>query len=299
MSRRIVLTATALTLGMAGGLAAWGAAGHGMIARAALADLPSSMPGFFVSAGDQLTYLNPEPDRWRSRELRVMNEAWTYDHYIDLENVPEGALDAVDRWEFLEALYGAGVEEPEQRVGFLPYRILEVQQRLTSGFARWRSATSEQEREWIEQRIINDAGILGHYVADASQPHHSTIHFNGWAEGAPNPAGYTLERDFHSRFESRFVEAHITLEELLPAVPAGIEVIEDVRATIMAYVQETNAQVVPLYELEKQYGFDPATEPSAVEERFVLDRLTAAAVMLRSLWYAAWVDSEALVETRN
>lgn len=291
---RSVVAAGLLTVAVVGTAAAWGAAGHEMIGRVAAEGLPSSMPAFFTGAIDQLAYLNPEPDRWRESELREMDEAYKYDHYIDLENVPAGALAAPDRFDFLQALYDAGIEEPEVAVGFLPYRMIELHQRLTVGFARWRRAGSGPERAWIEQRILNDAGILGHYVADASNPHHSTIHFNGWSEDAPNPEGYTTDREFHWRFESAFVGAHITPDELRRAVPSGVERIADVRAAVLAYVRETNDHVIPLYELEKRYGFDPQTAPDPALERFTLDRLAAGAGMLRALWYTAWVDSETL-----
>ncbi|MDA0310701.1 MAG: hypothetical protein O2992_01125 [Gemmatimonadetes bacterium] len=73
----------------------WGFFCHEMAARAAARALPDQMPAFFRSAGDQPTYLDPEPDRWRSRDLQAMDQALSYDHYMDLENVPEGALDGV------------------------------------------------------------------------------------------------------------------------------------------------------------------------------------------------------------
>lgn len=81
----------------------WGATGHEMAARAAAETLPTDLPGFFRGAGEHLVYLNPEPDRWRSRPLREMDQAWSYDHYIDLENVPPEALDRGDRWTYLKA----------------------------------------------------------------------------------------------------------------------------------------------------------------------------------------------------
>ena len=77
-------------------------------------------------------------------------------------------------------LYEAGIERPERDAGFLPFRIVELYQRIVSGWLRWRAEEDPLRRSWIEQRIVNDAGILGHYVTDASQPHHTTIHFNGW-----------------------------------------------------------------------------------------------------------------------
>ena len=69
----------------------WGLIGHQMAARAAHQVLPSDMPAFFREAGDQLVYLDPEPDRWRNGDLTEMDQAWSYDHYIDLENIPDGA----------------------------------------------------------------------------------------------------------------------------------------------------------------------------------------------------------------
>ncbi len=290
---RTMALAGAMTLAAAGTVLAWGFVGHGIISRIAAEGLPSDMPAFFTDAADQLTYLGPEPDRWRDDELVVMDEAWKYDHYIDIENVPAGALDAPDRFEYLEALYEAGLEEPEQSAGFLPFRMLEVYQRLTTGFARWRMAGSPEERAWIEARIVNDAGILGHYVADAGNPHHTTIHFNGWAEDAPNPEGYTTSRDFHWRFESPFVEAHIEADPVRARVAEGAEAFPDARVAIWRYLMTTHEQVVPLYELEKAHGFDPE-RATPETEAFVIDRLAAAATMLRSLWYTAWIESEAI-----
>jgi hypothetical protein len=268
----------------------WGATGHRIIASVAMAGLPSDMPDFFRAAAAQLEYLNPEPDRWRDDRAVAMNEGFRYDHYVDLENLPPGALDEPDRFTYLRALYGAGLERPERDAGFLPFRILELQQRLTSGFARWRRAQSADERRWIEARIINDAGILGHYVGDASQPHHTTIHFNGWAPGAPNPEDYSTTRDFHSRFETAFVNAHVARPLVASRVPAGTRVLEDVRAEVLAYILANHDQVVPLYELEKRHGFRPgAATPETID--FTADRLADAAVMLRSLWYTAWMES--------
>ncbi|HEV7842547.1 MAG TPA: hypothetical protein VGO69_02570, partial [Pyrinomonadaceae bacterium] len=67
---------------------AWGEAGHKLSGRAAATRLPKEMPGFFRKSVDQLEYLNPEPDRWRSKVMLEMNEAFAYDHFLDLEMVP-------------------------------------------------------------------------------------------------------------------------------------------------------------------------------------------------------------------
>lgn len=270
----------------------WGEVGHVMAGRAAAQALPNEVPAFFRAGSEQLAYLNPEPDRWRERNLREMDQAWSYDHYVDLENLPPGALEAPDRWVYLRALYDAGLERPERDGGFVHLRIVEMYQRLVTEWRLWRAETDPQRRRWIEERIVNDAGVLGHYVTDASNPHHTTIHFNGWAESAPNPHGYTTGRDFHARFESQFVRAHVRYEDVASRVPAAPRsVAGSARAAIVAHVVATHAQVETLYRLDKEIGFDPSAPARPETLAFAADRLGAGAVMLRDLWWSAWLES--------
>ncbi len=270
----------------------WGAEGHEMAARAAVAVLPADMPSFFRAAGDQLVYLNPEPDRWRSRAAVEMDQAWSYDHYVDLENVPDQALAAPNRFAYLVALTDAGLARPERDGGFLHLRIVELYQRLVTEWRLWRAEPDGVRRRWIEQRIVNDAGILGHYVTDASQPHHATIHFNGWAASAPNPEGYTLDRTFHARFESDFVSAHVRQPDVSDRVSgAPRSLVGSVRPSVVDHIRASNAEVETLYRLDRDVGFDPA-RPAAPETRaFAAERLAVGARMLADLWWSAWLES--------
>ena len=59
-------------------------------------------------------------------------------------------------------------------MGLLPFKMLEMTQQLRVDFRNWRAAP-DSIKPWIEARIIDDAGILGHYVADGSNPLHTTI----------------------------------------------------------------------------------------------------------------------------
>lgn len=272
--------------------ARWGEHGHRLIGQAATEALPDAMPAFFRNAGEQMAYLNPEPDRWRSRTEgafdRALGNAGAAEHYIDLELVPEGALDAADRLAFADSLVMHGGER-SAKVGLLPYVILELTQRLRVGFRLWRAAESDAERGWIEARILNDAGILGHYVADGANPHHTTIHYNGWAGEDGRFA--TLRRSFHSRFESAYVESHITLNEVAGALGAPAGAVGPLRPAIWGYVADTHALVVPLYELDEIESFGRATMGEA-HRAFAVGRLAAGAAMLRDLWWTAWVTSD-------
>jgi len=279
-------------------LDAWGEHGHRLIGAAAADALPPDMPRFFRQAGRQLAYLNPEPDRWRDRSERerdpALDGATAPDHYVDLELIPEARRAATlalpNRFAYADTLRTLGVDAPA--AGLLPFRILELTQRLRSDFRRWRAATDPETRAWIEQRIIDDAGILGHYVADASNPAHTTIHHNGWT-GA-NPRGYATDRRFHSRFESAFVQARVTAPELRAAMQgaphARPQVHANVREGVVAYIARSHALVDRLYALDKAAAFD-STNTRPEHEQFAVDRLAAGAAMLRDLWWTAWVTS--------
>lgn len=271
----------------------WGSFGHEMAARAAAAAMPDDIPAFFRAAGDQLVYLNPEPDRWRIRDSEEMDQAFAYDHYIDLENVPSGALDAPNRFDFLRQLYEAGVAVPERDVGFLPFRITEIYQRLVTAWRQWRAEEDPLRRGWIAQRIVNDAGILGHYVTDASQPHHTTIHFNGWALGIPNPERYTRDPRFHARFESQFVEAHVTYDDvaryLHPGPPPPMA--GPVRDVVLAHIVEAHDLVEMLYRLDREVGFEPDRPAHEAAVAFAASRIASGANMLAVMWWSAWLES--------
>jgi hypothetical protein len=290
-----VATAAATTYG-ARALYAWGDLGHRMTGQAAAAALPAAMPKFFRDAGPQLAYLNPEPDRWRERGERDLDRALegatAPEHFIDLEMIPAaslaGALGAADRFGYIDTLQKAGVEAAT--VGLLPYRILELTQRLRVSFRLWRAAPNATTRAWIEQRIINDAGILGHYVADGSNPAHTTIHYNGWAKGSPNPNGYATDTRFHSRFESQYVQARIKLADVQPGVVRTPRVLTDLRPAIIEYVRTSNADVETLYAIDKRAAFNAETT-APENKRFAAARLAAGATMLRDLWWTAWVTS--------
>jgi hypothetical protein len=297
--RRLKLIAGLLLLGLvfSSGLPdlvfGWGAHGHEISGRAAARKLPASMPSFFRRASDQLSYLNPEPDRWRDRAEsaldRGMDTAAAADHFIDLELVPPAARGALNRYDFTAELIKAG--QKPTTTGFSPYRILELFQRLRIEFRLWRQEKDPRTRRWIEERIINDAGILGHYVTDAANPHHTTIHYNGWS--GPNPKGYTTysrERGFHFRFEEEFVAAQIQIVDLLPLIAATPQTIENPRQAIWNFVDASNALVEPLYQLDKELPFS-ATNQSPAHKAFAASRLAAGGSFLRDLWWTAWSTS--------
>jgi len=272
----------------------WGEAGHRITAQAASAALPPDMPQFFRAAAPQLAYLNPEPDRWKNRAEASRDQALdgssSPDHFLDLELIPAAdrarALGAPDRYAFSEQLRTRGVDPA--KAGALPFAMLELTQRLRLAFRQWRAAPNDTERAWIEARILNDAGILGHYVADASNPAHTTIHYNGWV--GENPNGYAIDTRFHGRFESAFVQSRVKLVDVLPEVAGRPRAFESLRPAIVEYFLQTHAQVERLYQIDKASPFNGANTTPA-NKAFAVERLAAGASMLRDLRWTAWVTS--------
>lgn len=284
-----LLLITAAAVGSARS-ARWGFHGHEISGRAAATNLPAELPAFFRTATEHLAYLNPEPDRWRGEGFRELGEAMRYDHYIDLEVIPDEVLGSPDRFRYLSALQDAGLEHPARDAGLLPFRIVELYQRLVVEWRLWRAETDPAKRSMIEQLILNDAGIIGHYVTDAANPHHTSVHHNRWAEGYANPRGFTTESGFHSRFESQYVGANIDTHDLVPHMNARPRTLDNIRLETMAHIQRSHARLERLYELDQQERWSAETRSTAHRD-FAIERLVAGANMLRDVWWSAWIES--------
>ncbi len=277
-------------------LNAWGAHGHTISGAAAARALPREMPKFFRNAADQLAYLTPEPDRWRNRGEAerdpAMNGAFAPDHFINFERIPESAWQAEDRFAFMADVRAkTGMVLPE--AGLSPFHILELFQRLRVAFGEWRAAPDGQTRRWIEQRIVNDAGLLGHYVTDGANPLHTTIHHHGWI--GENPKKYATDREIHARFEGRYVQAQVKLGDLMPHMSRPPRVVTEPRRDILAFLRESHTYVDEFYTIDQRAPFNELTT-APENKQFTVARLVFGAQMLRDLWWTAWVTS---VDPRN
>jgi hypothetical protein len=281
-------------------LLGWGEKGHFMINEAATRGVPNDMPSFFHQAYARLTYLGPEPDRWYTGHFESIGAANFPEHFIDYEYV-KGLTLPRDRYTFIDLLYTSGTLRKygigNATTGFAPWRIAELTDLLTVQFRLWRTSWPGAERDQIEQNIIHIAGTLGHYVADTANPHHTTIHYNGWV-GSSNPENYRTDCEAHGRFEHYFVTRAIDLEDVLRYMRAPV-LRTDSFATAIAHVEESHALVPTLLRIDRDGGFDSPRGSDEARE-FAAKRLAAGASMLRDLWWSAWRNSAApLVDWRT
>lgn len=275
---------------------AWGSDGHRMINRLSAETLPADVPAFLRNARAQQTmeYLGPEPDRWRSPAEPELSAAQGPEHFIDLEYADLVGELPRRRYDYVRALAFAQKSHPDlplsvEKVGLQPYVTIEVWQRLKADMREYRGLIAAKgDTQPVELAIVFDAGWLGHYVADGSQPLHTTVQYNGWT--GPNPHGYSTLHTIHAQFESTYVSANITSSEVEPLVRAAQpKVLGDVWTEYMAYLRHSNSLVERTYQVEKTGGFTGAGTPEA--KQFTEERLAAGAIELRDLINTAWVRS--------
>ena len=288
---------------------AWGRDGHMMINRIAVANLPADVPAFMRNghALDVIEYLGPEPDRWKNHAEQELSDTQSPDHFLDYEWAIFGARTCVaplpgcvagyvfpkKRYDFLRALTAAQPQHPDlklqENVGLQPWQVEEVWERLKADLREYRKlVAANADIAPVKTAILFDAGWLGHYVGDGSQPLHITIQYNGWT--GPNPNGYTTAHKIHSQFETVYVSANVKPADVQPLVAATAPVvIGDQWTQYLEYLHHTNSLVEKTYQLEKAGGFTGAGSPDG--KAFTNERLAAGAIELRDLIYSAWVHS--------
>ncbi len=313
MKRSLIATIVVFALVANGANAlAWGPKGHYIVNHLAAASLPATLPSFMrTKAGVyEIAHLGIELDRQKGA-----GKAWDASndpgHYVDLGadntifGLSLGALPPTQE-AYDTALRSRGYDQ--YKAGFLPYSIVEGWQQLRMDFAYWRvdayesahaptgiiRAKATLRRKLDEALVLRDAGVWGHYVADASQPLHISVHFNGWGK-YPNPHGYTNSTHVHDLFETDAVNRDIT-EALVAKALAPLDVptdtglvseTETMRA-VTRYLLGSNATVTKLYSIDKAGGF---AHGSSEARTFLARRLAYGAGELRDLIVWAWQDS--------
>ena len=299
---RKVLMASVAAVAVCSSAWGWGADGHRMIATVAVRALPDEVPAFVRAAADEAGYLAPEADREKGAG-KSFDEEHNPGHYVDLGDdltVAGVSIKAlpVSREQYDEALNKAGTTQYKQ--GYLPYSIEQGYQVLAKDFAYWRvdvwgeknAKTPEQrahyaqQRLWREAVIRHDLGVWSHFVGDGSQPLHVTLHFNGWGK-YPNPDAYT-DAKIHSPFESTYVHGAISEKDIAKAMPAYRDCKCQIWDRTADYMIATQAEVVPVYRLEKKVGL---AKHSPEMDALVIKELARGAAELRDMVIDAWHQS--------
>lgn len=263
----------------------WGFYAHRKINRLAVFSLPPEMLGFYKTNIDYLTENAVNPDR---RRYAVDGEAPR--HYIDLDVYPDSVQQdlATLTWKQAVEKYS---EDTLQAYGIVPWHIVAMKYRLEQAF-----------KERNVRRILMLSADIGHYIADANVPLHTTENYNGQL---------TNQVGIHGFWESRLPELYSDNYDLLIGQADYVEqpLERSWRAVLNAHAALDSVLTFERELTEKL----PADQKYTIEERNnitisnysqpfskkyhdMLDRqverqMKASVKMIADFWYTAWVDA--------
>jgi hypothetical protein len=306
---------------------AWDYEGHQAVNELALAAMPASFPAFALTpeARSRIAYLAGEADRWRNESnLRTgtglaLAHVNGPDHYLDLEDLTRYGLSPDNlpplRYDFVADIVKARAAHPEkfpaidpardsdhtrELSGFLPWTITEYYEKLQSGFstlaALEKYGGTPGEIANARANIVYVMGVMGHFVGDASQPLHTTKHFNGWVD--ENPNHYTTDRKFHAWIDGGFFRntGGIDVKRLSAKIHSAARIQgaaepDGIFRAAVDFVVANNQLVEPLYQLEKAGKLSDQGGAGAEGRSFLEGQLVKSGQLLGDLWLTAWLTA--------
>ena len=278
----LALCATALPLASAG--FRWGFFAHRKINRTAVFTLPAPMQRFYKNNLDYLTERAVSADK-----RRYVLDGEAARHYFDTEFYGEDFLYAEPlTWnEMQERFPGGGF----QQHGILPWHILRVSQLLTRAF---------QDRD--SANILRHSADLGHYLADAHVPLHTTQNYNGQLTG---------QTGIHAFWESRIPELfshhydYLTgKSRYIPNRPdriwnivreshRAVDSVLSIEKTVSARFPSDRKYTVYLKNNQAVRNYSRRFSARYQEQLqgMVERRLRASIHTVGSFWYTAWVNA--------
>lgn len=292
---------------------AWDMVGHQLVTELALKGLLADFPAWVKDDArvERLRYLAPEPDRWRGQGAPVLNHINSPDHYMDIEDLDSYKLtvETLPRFrnEFIEQLATFRAQHPEtvsydpsrdaahvySTPGLIPYAIMERYWKLASCWSTLRTLEKYSDVvpavdiESARNNVIQEMGLLSHFVGDAHQPLHMSKHHHGWK--GDNPEGYTTSYGIHDYVDATAlavndINAQTLADEVRPA--AKINAL-DPWEQVLKMMTRTQSRVEPLYKLEKLGKLETKTGRD-----FFARCILESGSNLSGLWVAAYEASK-------
>lgn len=265
---------------------AWGKRGHALVAEAAAYALKDK--AFLKSHSFDLAYYGNVPDiLWKRPET---NNEERDEHFVDLEvlNREMGAESSASPWpsnrtEFFKKYPGT------KKAGFAFWRISELCEELQKiKINLVQAKLPKKEKLEYQMKWLSFAGILGHYVADLSQPLHTTENYDGQM---------SKQKGIHSFYETEVVN------ELYPALaPEVFEIAKSVyseiaqRKTVSCFelarelAKTSHDQIKDLLDRDIKFGRSDLQKSAAAHRHSIANQMGRGAGYLSLIWskYLDW-----------
>jgi hypothetical protein len=273
--RRVV--AVAVVVGLVSGVpvGAWGGGGHRLILGRAVDLLPPELRAAFDTERATLLAHASDPDHWRIAGF----EEEAPRHFLDLDAYGPPPFGELPR-DLGAALEKYGPETVTKN-GLLPWRAAEMRGRLVRALEAHKSG----QRYGLGNAIYLTA-LVAHYVADARQPFHAVVNYDGQLT---NQHGIhaRFEDELPTRFASRLTYApaapgpvHDTRDGVFDALASGALLVEGLLAADRRAAEGRTEYDDGYYE-----AFFAATQP--VLERRTSEAITAVASVILGAWEQA------------
>lgn len=264
-------------------LNSWGFFAHMEINRLAVFTLPKDISRFYKSNLKYLADHAVDPDK-----RRYADTAEAPRHYLDVE-LYENNIDSIPRkWDDAVSKYG---NEKLQENGILPWQIQKSYYKLVSAFKERDSA-----------KILICSAYLGHYIADAHVPLHTTQNHNGQLTGQTGIHAFWESRlpELFSKnynylvgragyIENPLTEAWKIITQTHGLVDSVLQCEAELQRTFPGYrkysYSERKDQVLKQY--SKAYSKAYHDKMNHMVER----QMRSAIYKTGSFWYSAWIDA--------
>jgi hypothetical protein len=265
----------------------WGFYGHKRINRISVFTLPSEMYGFYKEHLEYLTEHAVDPDK---RRYAVEGEAQC--HYIDLDHYYKPGEDPFTimprRWYDAVAKF---TEDTLQTYGIVPWHINFMKFQLTEAF-----------RKRDVRRILMLSADIGHYIADANVPLHTTRNYNGQLTNQVGIHGFWESRlpelfsDNYDFFVGQAEYVKIPQKRAWQAVLRANAALD----SVLVFERELTSQ----FSEDKKFGFDERNGMTIksyskdFSERYhtmlknqVERQMRASIKMVGDFWLTCWIDA--------
>lgn len=262
----------------------WGFWAHQRINRLAVYTLPPEMQVFFKKQIDYLTENAVNPDK---RRYAVVGEAPR--HYIDAEAYGDSALYKLPLyWSDAVKRYG---EDTLALNGTVPWAIQQYKFQLTEAF-----------RQKNARRILRVAADLGHYIADANVPLHTTRNYNGQLTGQEGIHGFWESRltELFAEEYDMFVGAAAYEEKTANRAWRAVRQANAALDSVLRFEKTLTSKMKPeqKYVLEERNGTVIKNYSREFSQKYhqmlgqqVERQMRASVKMVGDFWFTCWVDA--------
>jgi hypothetical protein len=158
------------------------------------------------------------------------------------------------------------------------------------------SGGTPEEISNAQQDILYVMGTMGHYVGDASQPPHTTVHHHGWV--GENPHHYRTDGGIHAWIDGGYfrkiggadfkgMEGKLRPAQLV-ALNGRAAKAEEMFQASMLFILDANKLVEQVYQMDKDGRLAGDGEKGLEGKPFLQGQLMKSGQFLGDIWFSAW-----------